>query len=187
MRVLLPILALCALLAGCGPYIPPDTARMPMVAGRPVVTEAQAVDLFTYNLGYPATTYGNPALGARAVAATDWLAGQTSMVGDYGSYAPVYRVAWRPLRDQVRATLGIAPGTPSQEVVDRLFAASAALQRGDMPGAEAALQSPAFTLGPMRTIAVLGNLPPFPGWAQAHADLFWALHPDTRCTLPLNC
>jgi hypothetical protein len=88
-------------------------------------------------------------------------------------------------REEVRSVLGIAPGTRSQEVVDRLVAAASALQSGNRAAAESALDSPRFTLGPQRTLALLDNLPPLPeanvAAQRTNAQIM------TNCSFNANC
>ncbi len=179
---------LCAALSACGSYNPPDTARMPMTPqGALVINESDAIDLVEYQLGRPDSTHGNLELAARAVAAEDWLAGQTGLNGDYGNYAPAVRVPWVQFRQEVRAAIGVAPGTPSQTVVDRLLIAAAALKRGDRPTAVAQLQPPAFTLGGEATLAALDRLPAFAGYGPATSELQSYLHRSSRCTILPFC
>lgn len=164
--------ATALLLAGCGVATQDNTARMPNAStGGPVLNENEAIALSSWALKDPATTHGDPARAARAVAAEDWLAGQTILYGNYGDYQPGGSWYWQQFRDQVRGALGIAPNVPSQEVVDHMLAASRALKAGDTAAAEAQFQPPAFSLGGPATVAALNNLPPFPGYGAAFAEL----------------
>jgi hypothetical protein len=167
MRAVVTLL-LCATLAACAAWPPDDTARMPNTAlGGPEINQDEAIALSAWALRDPANTRGDPARAARAIAAEDWLAGQTMLTEDFGPYAPMGEPSWNLFRLQVRAAVGVAPGTPSQVVVDKMLAASKALAAGDRTAAAAQFQPPAFTLGPQGTLAALGNLPAFP-------DLEWA-------------
>jgi hypothetical protein len=161
------------LLAGCSGMasLQTDTAIMPENQfGGPVMNQNDAIAEASWALKDPATTRGNPELAARAIAAEDWLAGQTQLTPDFGDYAPVNEVYWGELRRQVRASLGIAPGAPSQVVVNALLATADALKTGAAnPGAT--LQPPTFTLGPDGTLKALANLPPFPARETAFVDL----------------
>jgi hypothetical protein len=169
MRYIVLTCAIAALLAGCGPT---DTARMPQnAAGGPVMNQNDAIALASWALKDPANTQGNPERAARAIAAEDWLAGQVLLTPDFGQYAPVNEVSWGTLRREVRAAIGVAPGTPSQVLIDHLIAAADALKANDINGAKAQLQPPAFTLGPDRTLAALGALPPFPDREWAFNEL----------------
>jgi hypothetical protein len=172
MRRAVPALLFCAALAACGLIPPDDTAHMPNNRfGGPAMSQNEAIGLSSYVLKDPTAVRGDPATAARAIAAEDWLAGQSRLTPDFAAYAPVNQGTWYVLRQQVRAAIGISPGTPSQVVVEHLLAASDALKAGDHAGAAAQLQPPAFSLGPDGTLAALGNLPQFPGWGDAYYEL----------------
>lgn len=181
------VLLLCAALAACGPSIPPDKARMPFVGGQPEIVERDAIALVEYNLADPQTLRGDPERAARAAASADWLAGQDWLSGDYGDYKPAYRPLWWEMRRNLRAILGVAPGTPSQLVVDRLLAAARALRSQDRAAAQAALEPPPFTLGGERTLAILADMPRVPALDAAAAELDRHLHPNYECRLPQLC
>jgi hypothetical protein len=163
------------LLAACSPqggFAPDDTATMPLAAtGGPALTQGDAIGLTGWAFIDPANTAGNPERGARAVAAEDWLAGQTMLYGNFGSYSPGGELSWAQFRQQVRAAVGVAPDARSQEVVDRLLATADALAKGDAVAAKAQLASPVFTLGPDATLQALGHLPRMPGAEWALAEL----------------
>jgi len=162
MRSTLPALLLAGALAACSAFPQNDTARMPQNSvGSPAMTQNEAIALPGWALRDPANTAGNPEVAARSIAALDWLAGQDSLTPDFGSYAPVAEWSWASLRREVRAAVGIAPGTPSQTVVERMFAAADDLKAGNRAAAAAQFQPPAFTLGPEGTIAALEHLPRF--------------------------
>jgi hypothetical protein len=166
------VIAAAALLVGCAGLTQDDTARMPNAStGGPVLNENEAIALSSWALKDPTATHGDPVRAASAVAAEDWLAGQTILYGQYGDYQPGGSYYWQQFRGQVRDALGIAPGVPSQDVVDHMLAASRALKAGDTAAAEAQFQPPAFSLGGQGTLAALGNLPPFPGYGAAYAEL----------------
>ncbi len=159
-------------LAACGTISRDGTASMPVNRdGGPMLNQNNAIALAGWALQDPALTHGNPERAARAIAAEDWLAGQSMLTPDFGAYSPLGEVSWSQLREQVRAAVGVAHDTPSQIVVDRMLAAANALQAGDAKTAGAQFQPPAFTLGPDGTLAALGNLPQFPGFSWAFADL----------------
>lgn len=182
------VLLTCAAVAACGVLPPNDTARMPNNRfGGPALNQNEAIAVSSYALHDPQNTRGNPALAARAIAAEDWLAGQDLLTPDFGNYQPVVQVSWGELRREVRRSIGIAPGTPSQVVVDRLIAAADALQDGDRDAAEAQLQPPAFSLGPQGTLAALSNLPRYQNWAWAYYELNRNENRSTGCPLGVNC
>ena len=159
-------------LAGCAAFPPDNTATMPLNAdGGPRLSQDQAISLASWALKDPATTAGNPARAARALAAEDWLAGQTMLFGNFGSYSPGDELSWQQFRQQARAAIGVAPTAPSQEMVDRLLAVDAALKAGQPDAAKAQLAAPIFSLGPDRTLAALANLPKLPGRDWAFAEL----------------
>ena len=164
--------ALALALAGCGLLPPDNTATMPLTPeGAPVLSQNDAIALSSWALKDPATTAGNPARAARAIAAEDWLAGQTILYGNFGTYAPAGELSWQQFRQQARAAIGVPPDAPSQEVVNRLLAVDVALKSGRMDEAKAQLSAPIFTLGPDRTLAALANLPRLPGRDWAFAEL----------------
>ena len=172
MRLIILAVVCGWLLAGCVTATPMETARMPQnAAGGAVMTQDEAIALSSWALKDPTTTRGNPALAARAIAAADWLAGQRMLVGDFGEYAPVTRPAWQEFRAQLRAAVGIAVGTPSQLVVDRMLAVSNALKSGNQSAAAGLLADPAFTLGPDATLLALANLPALPSRSRAYYEL----------------
>jgi hypothetical protein len=174
MTRLLPIALAAVLLGGCAGTgaLQTDTAVMPLTPqGGPVMNQTEAIALASWALKDPANTAGNPERAARAIAAEDWLAGQSRLTGEFGLYAPVDEWSWGVLRRQVRAAIGVPANAPSQQVVDRLLAAADALKAGQTEAAMAQFTPPLFTLGPQRTLAALTNLPPLPGWARAFYDL----------------
>jgi hypothetical protein len=179
----------CAAVCGCGILPPNDTATMPLNQwGGPMMNQNDAIGLSSWALKDPANTRGDPERAARAIAAEDWLAGQDMLTPDFGDYQPVAEVSWGEFRRQVRAAIGVAPGTPSQVVVDHLLAAADALHAGNTAAAQAQLQPPAFTLGPQGTLAALSNLPRFSGRDWAYAELDRNENRSTRpCMGMLSC
>ncbi len=159
-------------LAGCAAFPPNNTATMPLTPeGAPQLSQNDAISLASWALKDPATTAGNPARAARALAAEDWLAGQTILYGNYGTYSPGGELSWQQFRQQARAAIGVAPSAPSQELVNRLLAVNSALKAGQPEAAKAQLASPIFTLGPDKTLAALTNLPRLPGRDWAFSEL----------------
>jgi hypothetical protein len=162
------------MLAGCahGGLTPDDTATMPRNAsGGPELNQDEAIGLAGWALKDPANTVGNPARAARAIAAEDWLAGQSTLYGGFGNYAPLGQPAWAALRQEARAAIGVAADARSQEVVDRLLALSDALAAGNAEAAKARLAAPLFSLGPDQTLRALSNLPALPDREWAFAEL----------------
>lgn len=177
---------LALILASCAFAQEVDTAVMPRSAvGTPVMTDEGAIGLAAYALGSPARTRGRPVEAALGLAAVDYLAGALSTNPRWDGISASVRGLMLQGRQEVRSTLGIAPGTSSQEVVDRLVAAASALQAGNQAAAESALNSPRFTLGPQRTLALLDNLPPLRqanvAAQRANAEIM------TNCTFNARC
>ncbi len=146
--------------AACSAITIPDYANMPLTsAGTPVMSDQGAIGTAAYLLASPSRTAGNPAEGARAMAAVDYLAGALYENPHWTAFPAITKVQMLQGREEERAYLGVAPGTPSQVVVDSLMRVSAALEAGDTRAAEAALPPHAFTYGPQETIARLSHLP----------------------------
>jgi hypothetical protein len=161
-------------LAGCakGWLTPSDTATMPPnLYGGPELSQDQAIALASWALKDPTNAADKPAIAARALAAEDWLAGQTMLYGNFGSYAPVGELSWAQLRQQARAAIGVAADAPSQAMVNRLLAAADALEAGHSDAAKAQLADPIFSLRPDATLQALSNLPKLPGRDWAFAEL----------------
>ena len=161
-------------LAGCaqGLLTPNDTARMPLnPQGGPVMTQDQVIGFSSWVLKNPGSSAGNPARAARALAAEDWLAGQSMLYGSFDNYAPVTELSWSQFRRQARAAIGLPADAHSQDVVNHLMAAADALDAGNTEAAKAQLAAPIFTLGPAGTLQALSNLPPLPASEWAFAEL----------------
>ena len=150
-------------IAGCTPVTPPDTAVMPLtLGGTPVLSDVGAMQLSSYALGAPSRTSGDPVTGARAVASIDYLAGALYSNPHWVYVSAVTKAQMVEGKSEVRRVLGIDPRASSQDVVDRLIAASYAMEGRDVARANEALTSPAFTLGPGPTLALLTDLPYLP-------------------------
>lgn len=150
-------------LAACGPTLPPpppiDTARLPPGVFGPADQDLPAA-LYAQNaLSDPARTYGNPAAGAQAALAVEYLAGELASSPRWSSLDPGIQEGMVMGRIELRRAIGIAPAAPSQLVVDRLVAARNDLASGDTVGAARALDGPAFPQGGAHTVEALGNLP----------------------------
>lgn len=186
-RMLLPAGALAlALTAGCGAATLPDTAIMPLTgAGTPALSDQGAIQTASYALGSPARTAGQPGEAARALASIDYLAGALYSNPHWDGIPPTTKLRMLQGREEIRAYLAVAAGTPSQVVVDHLIHAADSLDAHDTAGAVQALSSPAFTRGPEATIALLSNLPYLPqanvAAQNANADITF------NCQLSQNC
>ena len=110
----------------------------------------------------PSRTAGRPGEAARALAAVDYLAGALYTNPHWTGIPATTKQRMLQGREEVRAYLGVAPGTPSQVVVNDLIRAADALEGRDDQAASAALAGPAFTRGPTATIALLDRLPYLP-------------------------
>jgi hypothetical protein len=188
MKSVFSMLLAASLLGGCA-ALQTNTAAMPVNAvGSPAMNQTEAIALASFALKDPANTRGDPARAAAAIAAEDWLAGQTRLTGEFGTYGPVNEASWSIFRQQVRDAIGVSAQAPSQVLVDRMLATSDALAAGNRAAAEAQLSDPIFTLGPQRTLAVLTNLPPFAGRDYAFRDLNRNDDLNTgHCGFGMNC
>ena len=166
-----PLLALGAalLLAGCVAAAPPPTARLPndAVIGAGDPTRA-AILGSAYAFGHPGSIAGRPDAAARAAAQVEYLAAEIPVGPRWVEYSPIVGSELRGARDELRGALGIASAAPSQAVVDSLYAAARALQRGDEAAAEAALRQPYVADG-RATLLRLASLPALPRTITATA------------------
>ena len=156
------VVGIAAVLAGCGSIQPfvPDTARLPPGAlGSGGDPDVAAVNQAQWAFADAARTYGRPIEAARAAASLDYLAGEIYTSPRWAYIDPLTKNQLLQGRQELRTALGIAPGTPSQQVVDRLATVGNALAANDQPAALNALSAPAFTAGPQQTLATLSNMP----------------------------
>jgi hypothetical protein len=162
------ILVGLVILAGCTP--PVDTALMPISSG--LSAPSNAIQYTYWAFASPARTRNDPASAARAVAALDYLGGFLNSNPIWQQPAPLISSEMLDARVAVRRVLGIAPTVPSQDVVNSMLAVSAAMAQGNRTVALESLNSPIFTLGPERTLALLTNMPRVPeaNIATSHAD-----------------
>jgi hypothetical protein len=150
---------MAAALAACTVPAPIDTASLP-----PGVFGAGDQDLPAVQLAQTAfvdtqRSYGNPAAGAEAVLALEYLAGEMNTGARWSGLSAGTKQDLLQARTDLRAAVGIAPDAPSQRVVDSLLQARNDLASGDTAAAEKALDNPAFPAGGAKTVEVLGNLP----------------------------
>jgi hypothetical protein len=151
------------ILAGCGTETLPDTAIMPRTAaGTPALSDQGAIETASYALASPGRTAGHPGEAARALASVDFLAGDLYTSFHWTGLPATTKQRMLQGRIELRQVLAVAPGTPSQVVVDDLIHAADAFDAHDDSAALAALPSSVFTLGPQRTAALLANLPYLP-------------------------
>jgi len=159
------LIVLVVLLAsGCASIAPqPDTARLPPNAyGLFADNDIGAINLAQWAFADPGRIRNDPADAARAAAAVDYLAGQLSSSPRWIAMSPITKGQMLQAREEVRGALGIAPGAPSQLVVDGLLGAANAIAAGDRTAALAALRSPVFIWPPEQTLARLSDMPFLP-------------------------
>jgi hypothetical protein len=157
---LLRAMCLAAALAGCAHIAPqPDTASIPVWAAPTWQGDYIAILHAQWAWANPSRTHGLPAQGALAVAEIDYLAGTLSTNPGWAALSAFAKMRMLQARVAVRAAVGIARDASSQAVVDAMLAVQAALEGGDRQAALTALNAPIFTLGPERTLALLGALP----------------------------
>lgn len=154
-------MVLCVAITGCGLQAPlPDTASAPPGAfGSNGDSDIAAVNLASWAFYSARNLHNRPIEAARAVAAVDYLAGDLSSSGRWYTLSPIVQTEMLQARQQVRATVGIAPDARSQVVVDGLASYAAALAANDGQAATRYLVGPAFTLGPQLTEAKLQDMP----------------------------
>lgn len=161
MRALTLLPTLAVVLAACGtmpasrntPYLPPG------VYGVYEDNAIGAINQSAWAFASPANTRGNPIDAAKAVVALEYLSGELRENPRWfgmDSSIPRHMAA---ARDELRQTLGIRTGTPSQLVVNTLLALNLDLQTGNQPAAITVLGGPIFTLPPEQTLHILSNLP----------------------------
>ncbi len=184
-RALIVIAALLA--AGCAAIVPPpDTARLPPDAyGLFADNDIGAINLAQWAFADPARTRNDPVDAARAAAAVDYLAGQLSTSPRWFAMSPITKGQMLQAREEVRQALGIAPGAPSQLVVDGLLGAANALAAGNRPLALAALRSAAFTWPPDQTLARLSDMPFLPTANVATQRAALQRFPEDNGTCPI--
>ena len=124
------------LAAGCASIAPPpDTARLPPNAyGLFADNDIGAINLAQWAFADPARTRNDPADAARAAAAVDYLAGELSSSPRWIAMSPITKGQMLQAREEVRRALGVAPGAPSQLVVDGLLGRRTRSRRGTGPG-----------------------------------------------------
>ncbi|RAI57485.1 hypothetical protein [Roseicella frigidaeris] len=157
----LPLLAACA---GFAPQQPPlGWASLPSdaVAGAGDPVRAAVINTaFVFN--NPGSVAGRPAEAARAVANYAFLTSEIPFGPRWVGWNPTAGVQLQSAYPEVQAAFGIAPNAPTQQVVNGLFAASRALQAGDVAAAERALSPPVFTAGGAATLQRLSAMPSLP-------------------------
>ncbi len=149
---------LCVSCAGPAP-LPVDVARMPQGAAGGEDPDMAAIGVASNAFSSASQTYGRPAEAARAAAAVEYLGGVVGTSPRWVCLSGVARTQMLEAREEMRRVLRVAPGTPSQVVVDDLVGAADALADNDRAAAERAVSPPAFQGGAAETLRLLGNLP----------------------------
>ncbi len=152
--------ALALAVAACGQLAPPppDTAVLPRGVFGTGDQDLPAAVYASNAFADAKQTYGNPEAGAQAVLALEYIAGQLNTAPRWAYLDPAIRSGLLMARVQARQAAGIAPGAPSQLVVDCLLAARNDLASGD-PAAAARALDPAVPGGGAKAVQALANLP----------------------------
>ena len=156
------MIGVAAGLVSCGnlPPILPDTAQLPASAqDRGSDPDMAAAEQAQQAFADASRTYGRPIEAARAAASLDYLAGEIYTSPRWSNIDPGTKEELLEGRQELREALGVSPVATSQEVVDRLTAASNALAANDQASAERALGAPVFPAGGEKTLATLANMP----------------------------
>ena len=155
----------CLLTSACAfglqPFVP-DYARLPpdtFGEGGALDPDVRAVQQAQWAFADPGRTQGRPVEAIRAAASMDYIAGQLYVSPRWSNISALTKEMLLQGRVEVREALGVAPGTPSQEVVNRLAYAGNALAAGDTQAAEGALGQPVFGQPGEATLQRLANLP----------------------------
>lgn len=167
MRRLLLLMVLPLGLAGCALETPvPTTGYLPFSTfSHSIVGEdpsIEAINAATYAFAHPAAMQGHPARMAIAIASLDAMAGQFATGARWVGMNALAKQEMLQARSKVRRIMGIAPGTPSQVVVDALVGAARQIRRDNRAGAIEALRSPGFTQAPAATLRLLARFPAVP-------------------------
>jgi hypothetical protein len=156
-------LSACAAPPQEGAPPPPEPVRASLADPR-----RQAVLSAAYAFADTGRLAGHPAAAARATAALEWMAAalpaDQAWIPANPSLFPLLRMA----RADLRASLGIAPTAPPEQVTRSLADTAVALDAGSRAGAAAAL-TPVAPGGAEAVLARLDRLPQQPRAAQATA------------------
>ena len=157
---LLACLMTSACAGGPQPFVA-DTARLPpsTFGGGVLDPDVRAVQQAQWAFADPGRTRDRPIEAIRAAASMDYIAGQLNTSPRWANIPALTKQMLLQGRVEVRQALGVQPGTPSQEVVNRLAYAGNALAAGDTEGAASALGAPVFAQPGNETLQRLSNLP----------------------------
>lgn len=170
-------------LAACQATAP--VARLPAdaVRGGGGDPDRAAILQTAHAFGTPGALAGRPGDAARAAANLEYLASSLPTDPRWTAMNPTVGLSLRRGRDEMRSALGIAPDAPSQPVIDRLFAASRALEASDAGAAAGTLSVAPFTAGGPATLQRLAALPPLPQANRAGvlaAQEMWRIDTEGR-------
>ena len=156
----LTVVFLAGFAVACTPVPPADTASVgPYDFGSNQDAELTAIQISSWALADPARTRNDPVDAARALAGVDYMAGRLSSSPRWAQISPLWKQQMLQARIETRQAIGVAPGARSQDVVDGLLRAAAAMQAGRPGDTQAALSAPVFTLGATETYRRLLGLP----------------------------
>jgi hypothetical protein len=159
MTRLIAIAAVCLVLGACAAERV-DLATFPtgVYGTGQDLDDAVLLDLHrAFNARQPFPT--NPRDVARLLAEVEYFAGEINAGGRWSDASATVQTMMLQARAEIRAAIGVTPGTKSQQVVDALLAVAATPD----PAAQlAALGNPIFTLGARPTLERLGHMPPLP-------------------------
>lgn len=159
--------ALLALTLGACGTVPPYVALPPDVGLGLADPTRNAILNTAYAFATPGRLAREPADAALAVAQAEYLAVELSYGQRWREFSPIVPMAFEHARAEWRSAVGIAPDAQPQPVIDALFTARYALQRGEAARAAAALPAPLFQGGGEATLARLSALPALPATANA--------------------
>ena len=154
------LLVLLLALAACAEPFVPDTARLTTEQlGSGADPDVTAMHMAQYAFADPSRTYGRPIDAARAAASMEYVAGQFYTSPRWSNISTLTKEQLLQGRIEVRNALGVAPGAPSQAVVDRLTAAANAMAAQDRAAAVGLLSGPVFILPGETVLARLSAMP----------------------------
>jgi hypothetical protein len=152
---------LCLSVASCTVAAPgQNPAQLPAgVYGVYQDNDIGAINQSSWAFGSPQRTFNDPVDAIKAVIAVDYLADELTINPRWVTMSPFAKQEMLQVRVDVRRVLGIAPDAPSQVVVNALLRAAWKIQAGNQDEAIRALDNPAFSMPPPRTLQVLADLP----------------------------
>ncbi len=144
-----------------------------------------AIMVTSHAFSAPGVLAGRPRDAARAAANLEYLAASLPTDPRWTAMSPTVGLSLRRGRDEMRTVLGITGDAPAQPVIDRLFAASRALDASDPRAAEGTLNVAPFTAGgavTLRRLAALPDLPQANRAAVMAAAEMWRIDTEGRDT-----